>query len=315
MLQRIRDACSRVAERARYVRIAGDVEDYLATFDARSLARPGYDTECHYLGDPEATLAYVLVLDAVNFGSGYFPELLPARGERGYRLLAKGLTAWFQADPPSAETLTSLDAPAVAEVLGQDLETPLRLELMRLYAEALRELGGYVLSRFRGSFTALVSAAGHKAERLAVLLAEMPFFRDVWRYDGFEVPLYKRAQIVASDLALAFDETGHGAFTDLGRLTMFADNLVPHVLRCDGVLELAPALSRRIDQGIRLRAGSPEEIELRAVALVAVERLAATARERGLAVRPRDLDVALWERGQAAPYAARPPHRTLTTAY
>ncbi len=37
---------------------------------------------------------------------------------------------------------------------------------------------------------------------------------------------YKRAQIVASDLALA----GVARFADLDRLTIFADNLVPHVL-------------------------------------------------------------------------------------
>ncbi len=315
MLQRIRDACARVAERARFVRIAGDVEDYLATFDPGALARPRYDTECHFLGDPEPTVTFVLVLDAVNFGSGYFPHLESARGAEGYRMLAKGLSAWFEAGAPSAESLATIHAPEVAEVLGQDMKDPLRLELMHLYAEALRELGGYVEARFRGSFGALVRAAGHSAERLAVLLAEMPFFRDVWRYDGLEVPLYKRAQIAASDLALAFDETGYGAFHDLDRLTMFADNLIPHVLRLDGVLSYAPALARRIDDGVRLRAGSPEEIELRAVALTAVERLAAAARDRGLAVRPRDLDVALWERGQAGSYAGRPPHRTLTTAY
>lgn len=315
MLQRIRDACWRVAERARFVRISGDARDYLATFDPGALTRPTYDAGCHYIGDADATLTYVIVLDAINFGSGYFTELAPTRGERGYRMVAKGLAVWFEAGVPSAERLATLDAADVAEVFGQDLDHPLRLELMRLYAEALRELGGYVASRFRGSFPALVRAAGHSAERLAALLAEMPFFRDVWRYDGFEVPLYKRAQIAASDLALAFEEGGYGAFNDLDRLTVFADNQVPHVLRCDGMLEYAPALARRIDRGERLRAGSPEEIELRAVALAAVERVVSSAREGGLALRARDVDVALWERGQREPYAGRPPHRTLTTAY
>ena len=52
----------------------------------------------------------------------------------------------------------------------------------------------------------------------------MPFFAD----PGF----YKRAQIVPNDLAVA----GVADFRDLDRLTIFADNLVPHVLRVDGVL-------------------------------------------------------------------------------
>ncbi|MEJ2290754.1 MAG: queuosine salvage family protein [Deinococcales bacterium] len=316
MLQRIRDACARVADRARYVRIAGDVEDYLATFDRSALTRPVYDLDHHFRGDAEATVTFVVVLDAINFGSGYFSGLRKEAGASGYATVASALARWFVREgPPAPETLVQLDAEDVAGLLGQDLGDPLRAELMRLYAEALAGLGATVLERFEGRFEALVEGASHSAERLAALLAEMPFFRDVWRYDGLEVPLYKRAQITASDLALAFDGVGYGAFTDLDRLTIFADNVVPHVLRWDGVLEYAPALARRIDAGIRLEAGSPEEVEVRAVAVHAVERLVAAARRRGWAVCAREFDVALWERGQRAPYRDRPAHRTLTTAY
>jgi hypothetical protein len=316
MLQRIRDACARVAERARYVRIVGDVEDYLATFDRSALTRPAYDLSTHYRGDADATVAFVLVLDAINFGSGYFPGLRKEPGVSGYATVASAISRWFVRDgAPTADALRHLDGGGVAELLGQDLADPLRAELMRLYAEALAELGTTVLERFDGRFGALVEAASHSAERLAALLAEMPFFRDVWGYDGLEVPLYKRSQITASDLALAFDGGGYGAFTDLDRLTMFADNVVPHVLRWDGVLEYAPALARRIDAGIRLEAGSPEEVEVRAVALHAVERLVAAAHRRGWTACAREFDVALWERGQRSPYRDRPAHRTLTTAY
>lgn len=316
MLQRVREACRQVAERARHVRIAGSSDDYLAGFDPEKLARPVYDAKLHYRGEPAATLAFVLVLDAVNFGSGYFPHLRMRQGASGYAMLASGLTAWFASEgAPTARELGRLDAGAVAAILGQDLEDPLRAELMRLYAKALAGLGAYLEDRFGGRFEALVAAAGRSAERLAALLAEMPLYRDVWRFDGIEVPLYKRAQITASDLALAFDGAGWGAFTDLDRLTIFADNVVPHVLRCDGLLAYAPGLARRVDAGEPLRAGSPEEVEVRAVALHAVERLVAAARSRGWGVSARDFDVALWERGQRPAYLARPAHRTLTTAY
>ncbi len=40
----------------------------------------------------------------------------------------------------------------------------------------------------------------------------------------------------AADLAAAFRGQGPGRFRDLDRLTLFADNLVPHVLRREGVL-------------------------------------------------------------------------------
>ncbi len=316
MLQRIRGACARVAQRARYVRVASDVGDYLATFDPAVLSRPRYDNELHFRGEPEATVAFVLVCDAVNFGSGYFPALQLPAGTTGYAAVTGALTRWFEQEgPPLPEALMRFDAVTVAELLGQDLQHPLRSELMHLYAAALVELGAYVAARFGGRFESLVMAASHSAERLAALLTEMPFFRDVWPYGALEVPLYKRAQITASDLALALDGDGYGAFNDLDRLTMFADNVVPHVLRADGVLEYAPALARRIDAGERLEAGSPEEIEVRAVALHAVERLTAAAQRRGWPVSARAFDVALWERGQRPPYRDGPVHLTLTTAY
>ena len=47
---------------------------------------------------------------------------------------------------------------------------------------------------------------------------------------------YERAQLAAADLSLAFDGRGLGRFDDLQNLTIFADNLVPHVLRVDNIL-------------------------------------------------------------------------------
>jgi hypothetical protein len=179
----------------------------------------------------------------------------------------------------------------VSSVLGQDASH----ELMALYAEALRDLG-----RFLGGRRALelVAESEGSAEQLASMLAAgMPFFDDV----GF----WKRAQIVPNDLALA----GVAKFHDLDRLTIFADNLVPHVLRVDGVLRYEPALAARIDAGELLPPGD-EEREIRGCAVHACELLS----ER-LGIPARVLDTALWTRGQAPEYKAVPRHRTRTVFY
>jgi hypothetical protein len=316
MLDRVRESCARVAARSRFVRVRGNVSDYALGFDLAAVRAPAYDREHHYVGEDEAVVAYVLVLDAVNFGSGFFPALRKRPGCSGYTTVATALTEWFRAaGPPPPEVLRAMDAGAVARVLGQDLADPLRARLMELYAEALNELGSFVVERFGGHYDAVVRGAGRSAERLAAILAEMPMFRDVWPYDGFEVPLYKRAQIAASDLGLAFAGEGYGAFHDLASLTMFADNLVPHVLHVDGVLEYAPALAHRIQLGERIAAGSPEEVEIRAVALHAVERMVTALRAEGAVVTARELDIALWNRGQSENYRRSARHRTLTTAY
>jgi hypothetical protein len=62
---------------------------------------------------------------------------------------------------------------------------------------------------------------------------------------------YKRAQITANGRALA----GVASFADVDRLTVFADNLLPHVLRTDGVLTYAPGLAATVDAGLLLPAG------------------------------------------------------------
>jgi len=176
-------------------------------------------------------------------------------------------------------------------VLGQEP----RHELMALYTQALRDLGRFLDGR---RALDVVAEAGGSAERLAAMLADgVPFFD--------EVSFWKRAQITANDLALA----GVAEFRDLDRLTIFADNLVPHVLRVDGVLRYEPALAAQIDAGELLPPGGDER-EIRGCAVHACELLS----ER-LGVPPRSLDVALWQRGQSPQYKAVPRHRTRTVFY
>jgi hypothetical protein len=126
---------------------------------------------------------------------------------------------------------------------------------------------------FNGSFTELIKAADASAERLMQLLIRMPYFYDVELYEKMEVPFYKRAQLTAADLSLAFAGQGLGRFYDLKNLTIFADNLVPHVLRVDSILLYEAELGSHIDAGKRVPAGATEEIEIRACALYAVELL------------------------------------------
>ena len=123
------------------------------------------------------------------------------------------------------------------------------------------------------------------------------------------MPFYKRAQLMAADLWVAFGGRGPGRFHDLERLTIFADNLVPHVLRVDGVLRYERRLAERIDAGELLPPGE-EEREIRACAVHACELIAAR-----LGIPARDLDVMLWDRGQQPRYKARPRHRTRTVFY
>ena len=254
---------------------------------------PVLDPERHYLEGTTGDVAtYLLTLDAINFGSGWFPTLRKRPDCSGYYTIAWALADRFRARGPwTDDELRALSPTAVADALGQERGH----ELMALYAQALNQLGAFL--RHRTALDA-VDAAGGSAERLAEQLAAgMPFFDDT----GF----WKRAQITPNDLALA----GIAEFHDLDRLTIFADNLVPHVLRVDGVLRYDDELAVRIDAGELLEPGGAER-DIRAAAVHACELIAAE-----LGVPPRTLDTWLWNRGQEPRYKAIPRHRTRTVFY
>ena len=102
---------------------------------------------------------------------------------------------------------------------------------------------------------------------------------------------------------------------DLDRLTIFADNLVPHVLRTDGLIEYDAHLSDRIARRELIASGSLEEIEIRASAVTVVERIREEIIRRGGSVTSMELDYRLWNRGQEASYKARLRHRCRCVFY
>jgi hypothetical protein len=317
VFDRIRRRCRDVAGQAQRVRIVESaIAGYAGDLASLPLRTPAYDDVLHFRGRPDDTVTYVVTLDAVNFGSGYFPYLVKRPGHSGYGTIAQSLTERFRAEGPLTSSEMAAFTPAgCARLFGQDLSTPPIADLMALFAQAWNDLGRDLHDRFGGSFTALVEEADASASRLVSLLDQQPLFHDVSIYRGDEVPFYKRAQILVSDLALAFGDRGFGRFEDLNALTIFADNLVPHVLRLDGILAYAPDLIERIARGELLPAGSESEVEIRACALHAVELIVESLRAKGRDVTAREVDIALWNRGQSPRYKEAPRHRTRTTSY
>lgn len=317
-LGRVRREAAAVMAVAKHVRLDDDALARFAAALARDpLPRPRWDPALHHVGDDASRLAFVVTWNCVNFGSGWFPKVQKRDALSGATTVMVSLKERFDRHGAwPAEALAALDAATLAPVIGQDLADPERAEIVGLWAEALRQLGRFLLDRFAGRFEALVSEAGGSASRLVDLLAEMSFYRDEAVHPGVgRVAFYKRAQITASDLALAFDGRGPGAFRDLDRLTMFADNLVPHVLRHFGVLVLDEALAARIEREEPIPSGGVEEIEIRAGGVHAVERLCARLAELGHPIPARTLDAMLWTRGQDADIKARPRHRARSVYY
>ncbi len=89
----VRRSCRAIAEGARFVSI-----DLERLGEVEPSAPPELDPERHFLeGTPDDVAAYMLTLDAINFGSGWFPTLRKRPGCSGYFTVAWALADFYRA--------------------------------------------------------------------------------------------------------------------------------------------------------------------------------------------------------------------------
>jgi len=123
------------------------------------------------------------------------------------------------------------------------------------------------------------------------IVGTFPSFRDaaVWMpisglSPSIEIRLFKRAQILVSDLAGAFANTGELHLEGRDQLTAFADYKVPRVLRHLGILRYGDKLAAHIQEHQHLgNLGTP--------------------------FPANDVDWLLWNPGQSLPPTGEPYHR------
>lgn len=318
LIESVRAQCAQVAEAADQVSIdLATLFLYPETLQLGEIGRMRHDPGHHLVSDDADEVAlYFLALSAVNFGSGYFEDVFGPDNPSGYRRVAGTLAVAFkEKGSPTAAMLASISAEDCARMVGIDLATSAGAELVGLMRDSLQRLGSWLLERFDGEVSGLLASV-HSSEEMVLALSEMTGFRDIAQFHSQEVSFYKRAQLFVHDLHIALPNDRRLKYEDVERLTAFADNKLPYVLRADGVLRCSPSLAEQIDQGEFLDAGSTGEVELRACTVHAVELLCEIISEDLRPISPRQLDYVLWHRAKALrsllPVRA---HRTKTIFY
>src|ERR1022692_3182351 len=122
LMSELRTACARVAHRARHVSIDHDALAAYAAGLPLDAPRAAPDPSAHLVhGAREELVAFWLTLDAVNFGSGWFPTLRKREGRSGYFTIASGIRDRFATTGPwSAGELSQIDVAELADALDQD---------------------------------------------------------------------------------------------------------------------------------------------------------------------------------------------------
>ncbi len=313
----VRESTRYVVENADHVTISEKAIPKLAAA-LLPVPIPQWDCVHHYCDGTARTVAYLFLVDSLNFC--FFPaprwEVIVA-GERlhGYFALTSVLKQAFCERKPidDFKHLADIATAEVDEILHGKVrigEVPLFTERVKI----LHEIGEQMTARYDGNPERLLEAAKQSAIKLVdLVLAAFPSFRDEAEYKGEKIGFYKRAQIFAGDLYGCFAGRSYGEFHDIGRLTVFPDYKLPQILRSFGVIRYSPELASRIDNEERIDAGSREEVEIRAATIIACERLRTALAKMGRNLPAMELDWLLWNAAQTREMA--PHHRTITTFY
>lgn len=209
-------------------------------------------------------------------------------------------------------TLAKMSQKKLAKIFRGQGEIPM---LEARLANA-REVGKVLLERWDGDFCNLLQAAENSAVSLVELLAgEFSSFHDTTIYYGREVKFFKRAQVLVMDLAATLPEESLVQFHDLHQLSAFADYKIPQVLEGFGVLRYTPELKSLLEREQALPVGDPQEVEIRAGMVWAVEVLRRGLQDKGHEIPSYKLDKILWQQGQESSDNQRPYHRTRSIYY
>jgi len=183
-----------------------------------------------------------------------------------------------------------------AEILQGNIQIPLFKERLRITKE-------------------VASILNQKYKLLDLIVETFPSFEDVSEYKGKKVCFYKRAQLLVEDVYQSFDGKDYGALKNMDSFTACADYKIPQSLRKLGILSYTKELGDKIDGLVQLSHNSPEEVEIRANTIWAVEMIKEELKKSGKDVSSIVINDYLWLMGQHKDEDTKPYHRTITTAY
>ena len=321
----ILDSLRPVFGRARWVKLNKRQLDNVAGWMAyESLSWPDFRAPFILDNEPHETMDFIFLTSAINFAFTDFATHQTFKVD--YEGLERSdsdammacLKRAYDGDVPilEGEYLASTGSQDLEKIFAGNIPIP----LLDRRLEIFHEVGAILQRDYRGRFHHFAASCPprlYDAGRglLERLVDEFPSFRDESNYQGHRIVFHKRAQLLFWILHARFHGDSIFNLEDAGRLTAFADYILPAALRLLGILDFHPELEAAIQQRHLIPAHSPQEIELRALTLWAVHLLTVEINSR----RPTDLqiiepviDARLWTHYHTTHW---PHHLTMTTAY
>lgn len=199
-----------------------------------------------------------------------------------------------------------------AKILRGNVEIPLFEERWKITGE----IASIIMEKYDGNFAKLIQEAEKDGPKLLeIITTNFPSFDDVSDYERQKIYFYKRAQLLVEDIYQTFGGEGYGELNNLDEFTACADYKLPQSLRKLGIMTYVQELEEKIDSLTPIPHGSPEEVEIRANTIWAVELIKMELAKQGKKVTSFGINDHLWLMGQNKELNDKPYHRTITTAY
>ncbi len=315
------DSVERVVSKSRSVFFnAEGIGPAISNWEHLAPISSSWDHPCHFFDGTEETIRWIFTLDILNHcfwpdqGEPVWTVNYLGEDYSGYWGLAASLKRAKEQGFPLTDShfLAGISAEDLSEIFSGQGRIPMFDERL----ENLREAGMVIQGELGGDVMCLFAPSGGSAVQLVMKVVSLfPSFRDEVLYMGNPVYFWKRAQIFAADVSLAFDAKKWGKFHDADSLTAFADYKLPQVLRELGIISYRPELAAIVDSLQYLSPGSEQEVEIRAMTIWAVEQLKKGFKEQGRELTAPQIDSWLWRLGQEDTFRKRPYHRCRTIFY
>ena len=164
-----------------------------------------------------------------------------------------------------------------------------------------RQVGAVLAEKYNGRFHNFVKSCPPRlydngAGIVDRMVTEFPRFNDVSLYDGATIKIYKLPQLGIWLAYSALRKNNQFPLEDIGKMTAFADYIVPVALRLLGIVSYSTELEHAINTYQMIPRDSRQEVEIRAHCIYATALLCEEVNN----IRPKDQQIII-------PQDRRPP--------
>jgi len=319
LMNKILETTKYVVENSDSVKINHErVEEFSNGFDhgkvVHWLSAAPYDFS--HLSDEEK-LHFVFLFNALSFSYWGSPKWTVEYKDKKHdgswgMILALGRGLDEGAALLDFEYCSQISREEFSKILRGNTEIPLFAERWKI----LREIGTNMVAKYNAKVRNLINEAQGNAQKLVELVVQnFPSFSDTSSYKNREIYFYKRAQLFIADIYQLFGGKNFGALNNVDKLTACADYKLPQILRKVGILEYTTTLAEKVDNKTEIPHSSPEEVEIRANTIWAVEFIKEEVKKRNPQILSFEVNDHLWLTTQEKFDGENHYHRTRTIAY